>query len=304
MPVSLRAVCNVLLGLLCALAAAGGAAAADGAQPRLIGEMGETTTSYEDTLLDVAHREGVGFVELVAANPGVDPWLPGEGTRVVLPTRHILPAAPAEGLVINLAEMRIYYHPADGGAVETFPIGIGRAGKATPVGRTRITAKRKDPAWYPTPETLADNPGLAKVVPPGPDNPLGAYALDLGWPSYLIHGTNNVWGIGRRVSRGCIRMYPAHIEALFARVPRGTPVNVVDQPIKFAWQDGALYMEAHTTQAQAAQLERTGRFAPDADLELARLVGRALQGRLVALDWGRIERAAAERRGIPVKVSE
>ncbi|WP_161958684.1 L,D-transpeptidase family protein [Ferruginivarius sediminum] len=270
----------------------------------IVGGMASTTTAYEDTLLDVAYRHGVGFVELVAANPGVDPWLPGEGTRVVLPKQHILPDAPQEGIVVNLAEMRIYYYPPDGAAVQTYPVGIGRSGKSTPLGLTKVASKRKDPIWYPTEATRKDNPELPKVVPAGPENPLGAHALDLGWPAYLIHGTNNVWGIGRRVSRGCIRMYPEDIERLFAQVKPGTPTNVVDQPIKFAWMDGALYMEAHTTQAQAEQLEESGSFEPDEDLQLARLVGRALGGRLVPLDWQLIEKTAAERRGVPVKVSE
>ncbi len=291
-----------------ATTAAGGAVAqqpagAEDRSPRLVGQLGRIKTTAEDTLLDVAFRHGLGYVELVAANPGVDPWLPGEGTEVVLPMQHILPDAPHEGIVINLAEMRLYSYPPDGGRVETYPVGVGRSGKNTPTGQTTIAGKRRDPVWYPTEATRADNPGLPKVVGPGPDNPLGAHALDLGWPLYLIHGTNNVWGIGRRVSRGCIRMYPPDIERLFARVPRGTPVTVVDQPLKFAWHDGALYMEAHTTQTQAEQLERSGTFEPDPDLDLARAVGRARGARQVGLDWDRIREAVRARRGIPVRIS-
>lgn len=291
-----------------ATTAAGGAMAdapegPDRPAPSIIGELGRIETTAEDTLLDVAFRHGLGYVELVAANPDVDPWLPGEGTEVVLPMRHILPEAPREGIVINLPEMRLYYYPSDGGRVETYPIGIGRNGHATPLGRTKITRKRENPVWYPTRATRADNPELPKAVGPGPDNPLGTHALDLGWPLYLIHGTNNVWGIGRRVSRGCIRMYPPDIERLFAKVPRGTPVTVVDQPLKFAWHDGALYMEAHTTQAQAEQLEREGRFEPDPNLDLPRVVGRARGDRQVSLDWDRIREAVRARRGIPVKIS-
>lgn len=269
----------------------------------VVGYLTKVETKLDETLLDVAYRHGLGFIELVAANPGIDPWLPGDGTEVLLPGQHILPDAPREGVVINLAEMRLYYYPPDDGPIETYPVGIGRAGQNTPTGETRISRKRKDPVWYPTEATRADNPDLPKVVGPGPENPLGSHALDLGWPLYLIHGTNNVWGIGRRVSRGCIRMYPNDIARLFDRIAPGTPVNVVDQPLKFAWVGNDLYMEAHTTQAQAEQLEETGEFEPDPDLNIAREVGKARGDRGVILDWDRIEAAVTARRGVPVKIT-
>lgn len=272
----------------------------------LIGMLMTTTTSAADTLLDVAYRHDLGFIELAAANPEVDPWLPGEGTQVLLPTQHLLPNAPREGVVINLAEMRLYHFDRQGG-VHTYPVGIGRRGLKTPTGTTRVTAKVRNPTWYPTKRMREEDPSLPHAVPAGPDNPLGAFAIDLGWPSYLIHGTNNRWGIGRRVSSGCIRLYPSHIEALFNSVDSGTAVTVVDQPLKYAWIDGTLYVEAHTTQDQAEQLEETGRFAPDPDVNLPGLVAEAASAEAAApdarIDWTRLQDVVRARRGIPMPVS-
>ncbi len=219
----------------------------------LVGEVRTVTARAEDTLLDIARRQDLGYNEIVAANPGLDPWLPGEGARVLIPSRYILPSAPREGIVINLAEMRLYYYPPpqrDGkGVVMTFPIGIGQAGWATPLGETRIVGKKRNPAWT-VPASIraasaAAGEPLPPVVPPGPDNPLGSYALRLGMPGYLIHGTNKPFGVGRRVSHGCIRLYPEDIEVLFAEVSQGTPVRIVDQPYKLGRADGRLYLEAH-----------------------------------------------------------
>jgi L,D-transpeptidase ErfK/SrfK len=271
--------------------------------PNVIGSLRTMRAVSSDTLLDIAYENGLGFVELVAANPGVDPWLPGEGTRVTLPGQHILPDAPREGIVINLAEMRLYYFPPDGGMVRTYPVGIGRGGLSTPTGTTQIRAKVPKPTWYPTERMRRADPSLPAAVPAGPDNPLGDYALDLGWPAYLIHGTNNKWGIGRRISSGCIRLYPAHIADLFERVTSGTTVTVVDQPIKFAWAGGHLYVEAHTTQTQAEALEETGGFQPDPDLNLNQLVGAALGERRAAIDLKRLKTAVAQRRGVPVRIT-
>lgn len=272
--------------------------------PNVIGSLRTIETVESDTLLDVAYENELGFVEVAAANPGVDPWLPGEGTRVTLPAQHILPDAPREGIVINLAEMRLYYFPPDGGMVRTYPVGIGRRGLSTPTGTTEIRAKVPKPTWYPTERMRREDPSLPAAVPAGPDNPLGAYALDLGWPAYLIHGTNMKWGIGRRISSGCIRLYPGHIEDLFNRVTSGTKVTVVDQPIKFAWAGGHLYVEAHTTQAQAEALEQTGAFQPDPDLNLTQIARDALGDRRAALDLQRLKAAVARRRGLPVRITQ
>ena len=205
----------------------------------LVGQMQTHTVSANETLLDIARDYQLGFVEVVAANQGIDPWVPGAGKLLVVPGAHILPDAPRNGIVVNLAELRLYAFTSDG-RINTYPIGVGRLGLTTPVGQTRVIRKRANPTWTPTAATRADNPDLPKSVPPGPDNPLGRFAIDLGWPTYAIHGTNIPWGVGRRVSRGCIRMYPEHIEKLFAATDVGTKVTVVDQAVKVGWRDGSL----------------------------------------------------------------
>ena len=275
------------------------AAAAD-----LVGRMGVHIAAHEDTLLHVARDFDLGFVELRAANPHIDPWLPGAGTSILLPTAHLLPDAPREGLVINLAEMRLYYFSAPDEPPATFPIGIGREGRTTPTGVTTVARKKEGPAWYPPDSIRAEKPELPSVVEPGPDNPLGTHAVYLGWPAYLIHGTNNPWGIGRRVSSGCIRMYPEDIVSLFGMVPVGTPVTVVDQPIKFGFVDGDLYIEVHPSQTQVDMLEITGRFeqeVPEGVLAEARAHALTVDG--VVLDVAATLQAVKQRRGYPVRIS-
>ncbi len=221
----------------------------------VVGELQVTHASYEDTLPDIARRFNLGFDEVSRANPGVDPWLPGAGTRIVLPTQFVLPDAPTEGLVVNLAALRMFYFPKPDKhgqrVVMTFPIGIGKVGWATPEGSTKIVSKRKKPWWTP-PESVrkehaAAGDPLPARVPPGPDNPLGAYAMNLGWQSYLIHGTNKPAGVGLRASHGCIRMYPEDIGSVFDRIPVGTKVTVVNQPLLHRWQDGNLYVQSYPT---------------------------------------------------------
>ncbi len=206
----------------------------------LIGQIQVVYAVHEDTLLDIARQHSIGHQEIVQANPGVDLWIPGKGTPVVVPGRYILPDAPRKGLVLNVPEMRLYYYPKseDGEkpVVITHPVSIGRMDWNTPLGKTSIIAKHKDPSWYPPAsikaEHAADGDPLPDVVPPGPDNPLGRYALRLGKPGYLIHSTNKPFGIGMRVTHGCVRMYPEDIERLFPQIPVNTPVHIVNQPIK------------------------------------------------------------------------
>ncbi|GAA0566287.1 L,D-transpeptidase family protein [Halomonas salifodinae] len=224
-------------------------------QGSLIGEPYTVTASQEETLLDIAREHAVGYEEIRQANPDVSLWLPGEGTEVVIPAQHLLPDAPRDGIVINIAELRLYYYPEVGEGetprVETYPIGIGREGFDTPLGTTRTTMKLEDPAWYPPAsvreEAAARGEEAPAVVPPGPDNPLGRHAILLEIPGYLIHGTNRPDGIGMRASRGCIRMFPEDVEALFRSVPVDTPVHLIDQPFKAAWQDGTLYAQSFAT---------------------------------------------------------
>ena len=221
----------------------------------VIGAVSTVRSMAEDTLVDIARRHGLGYTDIVRANPDVDPWLPGEGTEIVLPTRFVLPDAPRVGLVLNLAEYRMYYFPrpraGEPAVVHTYPISIGRMDWETPLGRTRVIAKNVRPAWYPPEsirqEHLENGDPLPRVVPPGPDNPLGEFAMRLGLPGYLIHGTNRPAGVGMRVTHGCVRMFPEDIEVLFGEIAVDTPVRIVNQPVKFGWQDDRLFLEVHET---------------------------------------------------------
>jgi L,D-transpeptidase ErfK/SrfK len=184
-----------------------------------------------------------------------------------------------------------------------YPVGIGRDNLETPLGRTTIVEKRVGPTWRPTAQARRDDPDLPAVVPPGPDNPLGTHALYLGWRNYLIHGTNKVYAIGRRASRGCIRLYPDDIKALFDAVEIGTPVAVVNEPVKLGWRSGELYLEAHPTLAQGRELEEKGSFQPVAAPEARRLVLAAAGEQAVRIDWEAVATALGQRRGVPVQIT-
>ncbi len=271
----------------------------------LIGTLRWHVTRHEDTLLDIAVANDIGILAISAANPGLDPWIPGADQLVLLPTAQLLPDAPREGIVINKAELRLFWFPR-GGRVRAHAIGVGRDGYDTPVGETRIVRKQKDPTWYPTPRTRAERPELPAVVPPGPDNPLGRHALYLAWPTYLIHGTNKPYGVGRRVSRGCIRMYPAAIERLYEEVPIGTRVTVVDQTFKVGWHEGELYLEAHPEPEQLEELEEQYSFTPRPgaiDEAAMALIRRKAGEALARVDWDRVEAELVARRGIPVRIT-
>ncbi len=267
----------------------------------LVGEIRTVTTRFEDTLSDIARAHDLGYAEITAANPGVDPWLPGEGIEIVLPTRFVLPPGPREGIVINLPELRLYYYPKGEHRVITHPLGIGREGWATPTGETHIVRKKAHPTWTP-PESIRkeyeqEGRPLPKVVGPGPDNPLGDYALYLGMPGYLLHGTNKPWGVGMRVSHGCIRLYPEDIAALFPRVPVGTPVRIINEPYKLGWDGGQLYLEAHRPLSEQEQA------GEDIHTPLQESVARALEGRHLQADWKQIRSAVLEHTGIPVPIA-
>jgi len=276
----------------------------------VVGVLQLTHARHEDTLADIARRFNLGFDEVARANPGVDPWLPGEGTRIVLPTQFVLPDAPHEGLVINVAALRVFYFPkaakGEPRTVMTFPIGIGKVGWATPIGTTKIVSKRKDPYWTPPAsvrkEHAEEGDILPARVPPGPDNPLGAFAMNLGWPSYLIHGTNKPAGVGLRASHGCIRMYPEDIAAVFDGIAVGTKVTVVDQPLLYRWQGDSLYVQAyppHLEQEEDPALETKPAFT---ESMLSRMWQRAKPhgGRI---DPALVEQVVNEQRGVAVPVS-
>jgi len=219
----------------------------------VIGEPQIVRIEGDNTLSDLARAYGLGYDEIVAANPDVDPWLPGEGTSVLLPSQYVLPAVERDGIVLNIASKRLFYFPdveaGEAEVVYTFPIGIGRVGWETPTGTTRVIDKARDPNWYVPLSVRREhaemgNP-LPAVVPPGPDNPLGAYVLKLDMPGYLIHGTNQPYGVGMRVSHGCVRLYPENIEFLYPEIDRGEAVAIVNQPYLLGERNGELYFEAH-----------------------------------------------------------
>jgi L,D-transpeptidase ErfK/SrfK len=271
----------------------------------LVGEIQVIKARYEDTFAALGETHDLGYLELVAANPGVDPWLPGEGTDIVLPTRYILPPGPREGIVINLAEYRLYYYPQGQNVVHTFPLGIGREGWGSPVGNARITTMISNPAWYPPQsirdEHAADGDPLPKVVPPGPDNPLGPYKMNLSMPGYLIHGSNKKFGIGMRVSHGCFRMLNHNVLELAGMVKVGTPVRVIDEPYKFGLSQGKVYLEAHTPlQDEDKHMTLMDKHA----VVVNTLLKRDETAGVLQLDWEMIRDVIAGEDGLPIQIAE
>ena len=255
----------------------------------VVGEDQSIVTAYEDTLYDLARAYSLGSEELIRVNPSVDPWIPGAGKMLVVPGRHILPPGPHEGIVVNLPEHRLYYFPKPkrGGPVQviTYPVSIGKMDWRTPLGVTHVIQKEKNPTWFP-PESVrkehaeAGDP-LPPKVGPGPDNPLGAYAMRLaaGNGTYLIHGTNNPIAVGLAVTHGCIRMYPDDVSALFPLIPVGTSVRLINVPVKVAWVDGELLLEAHPPVDAQGQS-----FEPEIE-QFSDLLKAAVGDTTVAIHW-------------------
>ena len=293
----------------------------------VIGSVSTITVRYEDTLVDIARRHGLGYYDVVRANPGVNVWVPGEGTEVVLPGRYVLPPGPRKGLVLNLAEYRMYYFPeareGEPAYVYTYPMSIGRMDWETPLGNTTITAMARNPAWYPPQsvrdEHAADGDPLPRIVKPGPENPLGTRALRLGLPGYLIHGTNRPAGVGMRVSHGCVRMFPEDIEFLFDKIRVNTSVRIINVPVKVGWDGEALVAEAHPLLEApqplvAESVEQIEQL--DADIELpapdpnskdplthvTEQFIAATAERAGRLDWDRVEELVQRSDGIPEAV--
>lgn len=263
-------------------------------------------STYQDTLLDIARRYSLGYEEIIRANPGVDMWLPGEGTDILLPGRRILPPGPREGVVVNLPEHRIYYFPktkkGEKPVVITYPVSIGKMDWSTPLGETRIISKQKHPAWYPPEsvrkEHLANGDPLPKVVPAGPDNPLGDYAMRLavGGGSYMLHGTNNPMAVGMAITHGCIRMYPEDVAALFPLVPVGTKVWLINDPVKVAYVDGELLLEAHPPVDGEGQTTE-----PNLEL-LSQQLDKAVGNDTAAIHWDLARDTLQAANGIPAVV--
>src|ERR1700761_6687922 len=259
----------------------------------IVGYVQRTTVGKDDTLPDIARRFDVGYEEILAANPGVDPWLPGVGREVV-----------------KGAEIRIFYYPphkkGEPETVYTHPIGIGKVGWKTPEGTTKIISRQKDPVWV-VPKSVREEhqengEQLPAQVPAGPDNPLGQYLFRLGWPSYLIHGTNKPYGVGMRSSHGCMRLYPEDIAVFFDLIPIGTKVTVVNQPYLFGWRDGTLYLQAYSVMEDDSR-----NWNKDRKLLLAKLVHPKERGKISQhndeIDWQRVGDLAHSPRAVPVPVT-
>ncbi|MDH3637677.1 MAG: L,D-transpeptidase family protein [Gammaproteobacteria bacterium] len=266
----------------------------------VIGELAVMPVKAGDTLPDVARHFELGHDEVAAANPDVDVWLPEPGQQVVLPLKFLLPDAPQQGMVLNLASMRLFYYPAHSlNTVITYPVGIGRQGWSTPQGRMRVTEKMINPVWrVPASirrEHARNGDPLPPVIPAGPDNPLGEHAVRLSMPSYLIHSTNKPYGVGMRISHGCIRLYPENMRALFPALNVGTPVNIVDQPYLVGWRNGVLYLEVHKPLADKAGVSpRPALMRRLAQIEIMQKLD---------INWARVEDILAREQGIPIPIS-
>jgi L,D-transpeptidase ErfK/SrfK len=281
----------------------------------IVGQIRSVTAGRDNTLLDIAREYDLGQNEILHANPAVDRWLPADNSAVILPNRFILPGTKRTGLVINLPEMRLYYYPEPRAGelpvVITHPVSVGRMDWETPLGNTKIVNKKKDPDWRP-PQSLKDEAiaegaePLPDVVKAGPDNPLGRYAIRLGIPGYLIHSTNKPYGVGMRVTHGCLRMYPEDIEKLFDEVSVGTAVQLINQPIKLGWLAGSLFLELHPP------LEEDRDQYPDymqsvldaiSDFLAAERNTGAVDSMNVSLSGSALRQAVEEQSGIPVLIS-
>ena len=270
----------------------------------LVGVPGTYVTRDEDNLLDVARSNDLGYGELIAVNGNTDPWLPGAGRIIILPSIYLVPEGPRKGIVINLAEQRLYYFPPDGHTLETYPIGIGVEAQLTPLGSTRVIGKVVRPTWFPPQSIREEKPDLPEMVPPGPANPLGEYELRLGWAGYLIHGTNKPYGVGRHVSHGCIRLYPEDIERLFSEVPVGTPVRVVDEEIRLAWVDGELYLAVAPSRHQMDEIDVNQPMTPEVPPDLIDRVVAAAGTHVDRIDWRSVDQIGLKRPGMPLRITK
>ena len=261
----------------------------------VIGNVQTYTTKDHESLIEIARTFGLGFNEIMQSNPDLDPFVPGEGMSVVIPTSWILPDVTSyKGIVINLSEMRLYCFFTEKGArvVTTFPIGIGAEGDDTPEGNFRVIEKIENPSWYVPESIQKEKPYLPKVLPPGPDNPLGSHAMRLSLRTILIHGTNKPWGVGRRVSHGCIRLYPEDISKLFDLVPIGSSVTIIRQPVKIGTKDNRVFVEVNNDDTE----ENCSYFN-----EAVKLIIKKNLLQNVSIDM--LYKALAERSGIPIDIS-
>jgi L,D-transpeptidase ErfK/SrfK len=276
----------------------------------IVGTVQIVKVQKGQTLSDIGRLFNVGFEEMTRANPKVDPWLPKPGTPVVVPTQYILPDAPHVGIVVNLAAMRLFYFPAhergEPQVVITHPVGIGRRGWKTPQGVTHVIWHEKNPVWHVPHSILAEHrqegEPLPKVMGPGPDNPLGDYALHLGWPGYLIHGTNKPVSVGLRVSHGCVHLFPEDIAQIYRMVRNGTEVRVVNQPYVFGWTNGRLYMQSSgPLKDDKRPWEKQARHL--LAFTLTHSQRTELKRHHEKIDWSRVGQLVDAPAGVPVPVS-
>lgn len=282
----------------------------------IIGKLDTAVAGRDTTLLDIAREHGFGYQDLKLLNPTIDTWMPKDGELVQLPSRFILPNVARKGIVLNIPEMRLYYFPphkkGEPGKVVTYPLGIGREGWDTPYKQTRIIGKKVHPDWHP-PKSIrqehedAGDP-LPEIVKAGPDNPLGDYALRLGLPAYLIHGTNKPWGIGMRVSHGCIRLYPEDIAELFDKVKVGTLVNIINNPYKIGEEDGVLYLEAHPPLKIGIKdeygdiVDTISTSSGENFTQVVEIIVASTEEDEYVIDWGMAKIVSEETKGIPVAI--
>lgn len=272
----------------------------------IVGNIQIVRVKPGDTIYMIARQYDMGFQTLMAANPGLDnPYRLRVGQEIVIPSQFVLPNTHYKGIVINLAEMRLYYYPPDRASVITVPIGIGRLGWETPVGVLRVIEKIKNPSWH-VPDSIRhfraeEGVILPKIVPPGPDNPLGDYAMRLSRPNYLLHGTNDPNGVGRRSSGGCIRIYPEDIENLFSMVDVNTTVRIINEPFKAGWLNGQLYLEAYKPLDEQADIPEGSLFNL-----MAQVVNTAamMNTYRTNVNWPVARRIAVMASGIPMPVGQ
>ena len=265
----------------------------------VMGQLGLVQLKDGDTLPDIARHYSLGINTVSAANPGADTWVPDAGEQILLPLSFTLPDAPRKGIVINLAAMRIFHFKKGGSlmTVSTYPVGVGTEERPTPMGRMYVTRKKVRPTWYVPASIAADHrkkgDPLPAKVPPGPENPLGEYALYLSKASYLVHGTNKPASIGLRATNGCIRLYPEDVRRLFKDTPVKTPVRIVNQPYLVGRRDGLVYLEAHTPFEESGAADLKKAYA-----KLKMIEKKSGQ----ALDWDKIDAVVTDARGYPVPV--
>ncbi len=260
----------------------------------LIGTKATYTINNKETLIELARDYNLGYNEITAANQDTDPWVPDTGTEITIPSAWLLPEVLKDGIVINLAEMRLYYFfmIEESRYVKTYPIGIGQEGWNTPTGKFTITARVEDPVWTVPESIRKEEPELPRFVPPGPDNPLGGYWLQLSVKGYGIHGTNRPYGIGRRVSHGCMRLYPKDIKDLHDSIKSGIAVTIINKPVKTGLSEGNVYIEVHKSNEEIS------------DLVLLATMDLSRKNLLKIIDTGLFIQAIKDATGLPTVISK